>query len=210
MLKKKNALALLAGALFIASILISGQIPQILQALTETTTNKPPDLVIPIATTSDIGTESLSIPSTNSDALPCAYLWATQPLPAESRRIEQMLKQAEFENVEVVAEAFGENCVTVEGKIVRFAAMQTDIRLFVRVKSLSNQMDLGNLTANVLEIILGIPLSTLPGTQSGYIGIQFTSEQEEVLNLWFKRDWAEQLLQSGVQGEELYRELQRK
>lgn len=152
--------------------------------------------------------ESQNQPPVGLSETPCAYIWASQSLPEESRQIEQLLIQAGIEDVRVVAEAFGENCVTAEGQIVRFAVMQTDIRLFINVQSLSEQTELGNLTRNLLKIITDIPVTDLPGSQPGYIGIQFISEEEQVLNLWFRRDVAEELLQAGVEGEELLQKLQ--
>lgn len=152
--------------------------------------------------------ESQSQPSAGLSETPCAFIWASQSLPEESRQIEQLLNQAGIEDVRVVVEAFGENCVTAKGQIVRFAVMQTDIRLFINVQSLSDQTELGNLTRNLLKIITAIPITDLPGSQPGYIGIQFISEQEQVLNLWFRRDVAEELLQAGVEGEELLQKLQ--
>ncbi|KPL74209.1 hypothetical protein AC812_12905 [Bellilinea caldifistulae] len=206
MTKKKFIPILLIG-LFFAIFLNSCQFLQIPQSLEE---NFSLDSKSRTNTPANPDTQSLSITSSNWSETPCAYTWASQSLPEESQQMDQLLKQAGFENVRVVAEAFGENCVNAEGQNVRFAVMQTDVRLFVTVGSLSNPAELGELAASLLNTIFQIPATALPGTQPGYVGIQFTSSQQEVLNLWFKRDWAERLLQSGIRGEELLRELQRK
>ncbi len=207
---KKNFYAIFLTGLIIAGWLSSCQILQISQTFTEKTTVTPTAFVSQTDLIPETSTENQSIHPENRSETPCAYMWANQFLPEESRKIEKLLIQAEFENLRVVAEAFGENCVTAAGENIRFAAMQTDLRLFVKVQSLSNQTELGNLAGRLLKIVFEISSNDLPGTQPGYIGIQFTSDQDEVLNLWFKRDWAEEVLESGIRGEELLRELQKK
>jgi len=207
-MKMKGLLILLLALLFAASI-NSCQIPTISQTLAEKITSISPVLPILTTTASESVNNSPVISPSNFSETPCAFMWASQFLPDESQRIEQLLNQADFENVRVVAEAFGENCVDADGQIVRFATMQTDIRLFVTVQSLSSVNELGDLTGRLLKILFEIPSSALPGTQAGYIGIQFISDQHEVLNLWFKRNLAEELLQSGIQGEDLLHELQK-
>ena len=150
-----------------------------------------------------------TIPDAISQA-PCAYMWASQPLPQISREFENLINQADFKDIQVFAEAYGENCVTEEGEIVRFAAMQTDIHMVVPVQSLNHPTEMGDIAGRLLGVILEVPLSALPGLQPGYIGIQFSSNEGEVLNLWFKREKAEQLLQAGINGEKLLDELQKK
>jgi len=150
-----------------------------------------------------------TIPDPISQA-PCAYMWASQPLPQISREFENLINQADFKDIQVFAEAYGENCVTEEGEIVRFAAMQTDIHMVVPVQSLNHPTEMGDIAGRLLGVILEVPLSALPGLQPGYIGIQFSSNEGEVLNLWFKREKAEQLLQAGINGEKLLDELQKK
>ncbi|MCX7976807.1 MAG: hypothetical protein N2646_07005 [Bellilinea sp.] len=194
------------GGLLVIGILNSCSFSERLQSISEKVTST--------ADKQDSITQSpeqgQSQPAGSLSETPCAYIWASQSLPEESRQIEQLLNQAGMRNVRVVAEAYGENCVTAEGQIVRFAVMQTDIRLFINVQNLSDQAELGNLTRNLLKIITDIPVTDLPGSQPGYIGMQFISEQEEVLNVWFRRDVAVELLQAGVEGEELLQKLQRK
>jgi hypothetical protein len=198
--------AILLGGLLVIGILNSCSFSERLQLLSEKVTSTA-DKQDSITQSPE---QSQSQPAGSLSETPCAYIWASQSLPEESRQIEQLLNQAGMRNVRVVAEAYGENCVTAEGQIIRFAVMQTDIRLFINVQNLSDQAELGNLTRNLLKIITDIPVTDLPGSQPGYIGIQFISEQEEVLNLWFRRDVAVELLQAGVEGEELLQKLQRK
>lgn len=188
--------------LLLALILSSCQIRQLIRPF--------PVKTLDLISEQELTAESQpTIPDPISQA-PCAYMWASQPLPQISREFENLLNQADFKDIQVFAEAFGENCVTEEGEIVRFAAMQTDIHLIVPVQSLSNPTELGDIAGRLLGVILDIPLSALPGFQPGYIGIQFSNNEEDLLNLWFKRDWAEQLLQAGIDGEELLQELQKK
>lgn len=141
---------------------------------------------------------------------PCAFVWASQPLPEESRKFQELMNEKNLEHVRVAAEAFGENCVGADGEVVRFLTMQTDFRIAVNVRDISRKDEMGNTAAAVLRVIFEIPVSDLPGTQPGYIGIQFTDEQNQILNLWFKRELAEKLLGSGVDGEDLFTALQMK
>ena len=55
----------------------------------------------------------------------CAYIWATQPLPTESAKIQELFYQAGMTDYQVKAEAFGENCVAEDGSIVSFGASET-------------------------------------------------------------------------------------
>lgn len=171
---------------------------------------KTADLISEQETATELTAESQPTISDNLSQAPCAYMWANQPLPHLSREIENLLRQADFKDIRVFAEAYGENCVTEEGEIVRFAAMQTDIRVVVVVQGLNNPTEMGDIAGRLLGVILEVPLSDLPGLQPGYIGIQFSNNEKEALSLWFKRERAEQLLQAGVNGEELLRELQKK
>lgn len=171
---------------------------------------KTADLISEQETATELTAESQPTISDNLSQATCAYMWANQPLPHLSREIENLLRQAGFKDIRVFAEAYGENCVTEEGEIVRFAAMQTDIRVVVAVQGLNNPTEMGDIAGRLLGVILEVPLSDLPGLQPGYIGIQFSNNEKEALNLWFKRERAEQLLQAGVNGEELLRELQKK
>lgn len=171
---------------------------------------KTADLISEQETATELTAESQPTIPDNLSQAPCAYMWANQPLSHLSREIENLLRQADFRDIRVFAEAYGENCVTEEGEIVRFAAMQTDIRVVVAVQGLNNPTEMGDIAGRLLGVILEVPLSDLPGLQPGYIGIQFSNNEKEALNLWFKRERAEQLLQAGVNGEELLRELQKK
>lgn len=192
--------------LLLALILSSCEIPQSVRSFTE----KAADLFPALEKVTESTAESQPMLPENRNQAPCAYMWASQPLPQISREIENLLSQAGYKEIRVNAEAYGENCVTEEGEIVRFAAMQTDIHTVVPVQSLNNPTEMGDIAGRLLGVILEVPLSALPGLQPGYIGIQFSSNEGEVLNLWFKREKAEQLLQAGINGEKLLDELQKK
>lgn len=191
---------------WLALILSSCQIIQSVRSFPVKTA----DLISEQETATELTAESQPTNSDNLSQAPCAYMWANQSLPHLSREIENLLRQADFKDIRVFAEAYGENCVTEEGEIVRFAAMQTDIRVVVAVQGLNNPTEMGDIAGRLLGVILEVPLSDLPGLQPGYIGIQFSNNEKEALSLWFKRERAEQLLQAGVNGEELLRELQKK
>lgn len=204
-MKMKVPTAALCLLLF-ALILSSCQIPQSIRSFTE----KAADLFPVLEKVTELTAESQPALPENINQPPCAYMWASQPLPQLSQEIENLLSQAGLKEIQVNAEAYGENCITENGEIVRFIALQTDIRLIVPVQNLSDPMEMGNIARQLLGVILEIPLSDLPGMQPGYIGIQFYNNEEDVLNLWFKRELSEQLVKAGIKGEELLQELQKK
>lgn len=73
-------------------------------------------------------TETPVIPANNEDE-PCAFVWATKPLDELAIEIQDSMKSAGVEGVEVAAAAFGENCINTDGSIRGFGAMSVDINL---------------------------------------------------------------------------------
>jgi hypothetical protein len=133
----------------------------------------------------------------------CWYAWATQPLPEVTDSLEKYLLEAGYPNVEVVAEAFGENCVLPDGSVARFLTMYTDIRITLKVDQLENDRYLAEQAETFLRLILDYPPDKLPGSLEGYLGINFEDPQGNTEHLWFKRLAGKEGLDKGLRGEEL-------
>jgi len=149
-------------------------------------------------------------PTIFAEEHPCAYTWATQPLPDLSEKIQGLIEDADLNGVTVRAEAFGENCYDSQAnKVVGFAAMETDFRFVVQVEDLSDITHMGETAARLLKILATIPPDEKAGPASGYVGITFESAKGQV-NLWFVFDNGISALERGLTGSDLFEELLKK
>lgn len=139
----------------------------------------------------------------------CGWQWATQSLPDLSTQVQAALESAGLDNVTARAEAYGENCISAENEVLRFAAMQTDFRITVEVESLADAERLGTLLEKILIVLDGFPTESTPGPNPGYVGVTFTAGTEE-LNLWFTATDGESARALGLRGAALLEELQNK
>lgn len=138
---------------------------------------------------------------------PCGFNWARETLPDVSEKLIGYLKEAQLPVESAVAEAYGENCLYEDGSVAYFAAMETDYSITLSVSSLDDKAALGELLARVLTTLQALPVGSTPGPNPGYIGVTFQAgEQSE--RLWFERRRAEEALQQGLTGEQLYKTLQ--
>ena len=143
-----------------------------------------------------------------TDLIQCAYQWATQPLPEVSSMLQEQVINAGMDNISIIAEAFGEDCINPEnGKVIRFIARQTDLRIRIKVNQISDKEKIGNQLAEMLEVITSLPPEILPGPQSGMIEAVFTSSEGELI-LWFPRMDGEAALKEGKKGADLVSALQ--
>lgn len=139
-------------------------------------------------------------------SMECAFMWANDPLPELSNDFDAALKAVQSE-AEGYAQAYGENCVTNEGKVVRFLAMETDFYITLKVENLEDKQILGKLIEQTMEVLADFPTDETPGPQPGYIGITFETPGDS-LRLWVMRTEVEIALENGLQGEELFNALQ--
>jgi hypothetical protein len=137
----------------------------------------------------------------------CAWSWATQSLPELSAKVETELDSAGLKDVTARAEAYGENCLTAEGKVDHFAAMQTDFHITLQVADLTDKQELGSLVETILVVLDKFPAATTPGPNPGYVGISFQKRSEQ-LNLWFPITQGETARSSGYTGVRLFEALQ--
>jgi hypothetical protein len=138
----------------------------------------------------------------------CAFMWANEPLPEISDELNQALKDAPL-NAEGYAQAYGENCVTSEGTVARFLAMETDFYIALQVENLEDEQVLGNLVEQVMGVLAEFPTDETPGPQPGYVGITFESP-EDSLRLWVTRAKIDTALANGLRGAGLFKALQTK
>ncbi len=141
------------------------------------------------------------------DDTQCAYVWATQPLPDISAKLQQRLEKQEVLAAEVNAAAYGENCVLADGSVARFLARQTDLYFKVPVTDIEDKQTLGEQTVGIINFVQDIPANTLIGTQSGYIQVNFTTNFGEIISLWFQTSTGQAALDAGLHGADLFNRL---
>jgi hypothetical protein len=148
-----------------------------------------------------------SLTVTPADTPVCAYVEASKDAPEASSALTQAYRSADFANVDVRAEAYGENCIdTNTNRVASFSARQTDIYLSVPVQDIHDTQALGDWISRLVPVINLVPADQLPGPNPGNIAIQFTSAADTV-NLWFPRQTAQGLIQKGLRGSALYEAL---
>lgn len=144
--------------------------------------------------------------SPNPDT-PCGYVWARKALPELSAQFDAALKVANPQ-AEGYAQAYGENCVSENGEVIRFSTMETDFYVTLPAQNLEDKEALGEMTAQVLGVVKDFPDQDTPGPQPGYLGITFQAAEDE-LHLWLEIREAESALDSGLTGEKLFNALQK-
>ena len=145
----------------------------------------------------------------DQSAQTCGYMWASKALTDVSSQLQEAIQAAGLKGVSGRAEAYGENCVDENQKVVSFSAMETDFRIQVETESLKDRQALGNLAEQILIILDKFPAEKTPGPQAGYVGIAFKSGQDS-LNLWFPVSKWYDARQLGLHGEDLLTFLQNK
>jgi hypothetical protein len=139
----------------------------------------------------------------------CGWNWATEPLPELSAQVQSAMDAAGLKNITATAEAYGENCITDEGVVDHFSAMETDFRVTAQVSSLTDRESLGNLLEQILIVLDQFPASVTPGPNNGYVGVTFQTKDDE-LRLWFLVEDGESARALGLRGAALLDKLQNK
>ncbi len=130
----------------------------------------------------------------------CMWSWATKPLPALSEQVQTALNQAEIKRVSVSVGAFGENCIGSTTRIAKwFVIMETDFMVTLTVEDLANRDTLGDLTAQVLAVLVNFPPDKTPGPRPGSITLNFISEDQKV-QLRFTTEQAAKAQRQGLRG----------
>jgi hypothetical protein len=140
----------------------------------------------------------------------CYFNWTTQPLPELSTQIQAAMDASGLTGVTARAEAYGENCYDYQtDKPVYFSAMETDFRITVEVKNLSDKAHLGDLLERILVVLDGFPTEATPGPNPGYVGVTFHARDDD-LRLWLTVADGESARARGLDGTALLEALQNK
>lgn len=142
--------------------------------------------------------------------VPCAYVWDTQPLQEETAQLQVAFRENGLGRAEVWATAYGERCVNVDTKETSggFLVLQTDVHVRMTVLDLEDEESLGKLLEQIVEVVSRMPEESFPGTQKGNVGVEF-SQEDSILNLWFRLEEAEAALEANLQNEALLQALKR-
>ncbi|MBI5935647.1 MAG: hypothetical protein HY867_18240 [Chloroflexi bacterium] len=116
-------------------------------------------------------------PSVESSG-PCAYTWAYHDLPEVSAEFEAAVK-ALLPDASAHASAFGEDCVSADGRAVSFSAMETDFYVVISVTDLNDNEALGNLIAQVLPALDHFAIGSVPGPKDGFIEFTFRAGEDQ-------------------------------
>jgi len=90
----------------------------------------------------------------------CAYVWATNELPAASQQFRAALQKAIPEANGSVYE-YGEDCVYADGRRT-FSTMETDVRIALPVDDLKDNQALSLYVEKILPILADFPTDALP------------------------------------------------
>ena len=112
----------------------------------------------------------------SSDA--CAYTWAYHDLPEVSAQFEAAVT-ALLPEAEARATAFGEDCISADGRAVRFSAMETDFYVIIPVADLNDNEALGALIAQVLPVLDEFPTGSVPGPKEGFVEFAFRAGDDQ-------------------------------
>ena len=149
-------------------------------------------------------TSTPEIVDLNGTGVPCAYVWDTQPLQEETAQLQVAFRENGLSRAEVWAEAYGERCVNVDTKntVGGFIILQTDVHVRMAVLDMEDEDALGKLLALITQTLSNLPDSVFPGTQKGYVGVEF-SQDGDLLNLWFLLSDGEKALEDGLRNADL-------
>jgi hypothetical protein len=133
---------------------------------------------------------------------PCSYTWANESLPEVSEELVQAFTEANLVVDRAYASAFGENCVTADGWVQSFHAMQTDFYLKIAVDDIEDEDRIGEWVEKILPMLDRFPPGEVPGPNPGVVEIHFSSSSGET-TLRFPRQKASDLLAQGFRQHEL-------
>lgn len=137
----------------------------------------------------------------NPDA--CNWAFHTESLPELSAKVQADIEAAGIRVDSVSASAYGEDCYDPQiGIFKRFAVMQTDFVVEMRVDSFSDRDALGNMAAEGLAVLDGLAPSAVPGPTIGIVNFRFVAG-DEMRNFVFHHNQWENAGQQDLRGEAL-------
>ncbi|MBA3875106.1 MAG: hypothetical protein H0X30_38770 [Anaerolineae bacterium] len=125
--------------------------------------------------TEHVTAASITATPTSSYQQPsCAFSWAHQAVPEAAVALQNAFNDAGVKSIEVVqVDAFGENCVNSNGKVVSFGAMGSDFYLTATVNNLNASNELAQIVATAYKSIKTLTVN-LPGGP-GYVDIMMNA-----------------------------------
>lgn len=141
------------------------------------------------------------------DAKPtlCAFVWEPRYLEALSLTLYEAYQDARIPNVQVYADAYGENCLDYYTKDVAvFTPVETNLHISIQVAGLENDLELGNILADVLPLGLQVMVANLEGSQPGYVEIRLVSG-DDLQRMVIQFAIVQAALERGLTGENLFR-----
>jgi len=130
----------------------------------------------------------------------CYWIWATQPLPDVTARLQAALEAVGLSGATGEAFAYGENCIDYQSGAVRgFAAMETDFTFHLPAADVNDLEALGNLAGQILVVLDQFPVGSTPGPQPGQVEIAFTGGGGES-RLMFTMERAANVRSRGLTG----------
>lgn len=127
----------------------------------------------PVASLAAIGT----ISATPVTAETCYFVWASHTLPGLTEQLQESIHALQ-PAARARAEAYGEDCVYVDGH-ADFGVMETDFYIEVYVIDISDMQELGNWMGQVMPIIDQLPPDQVPGGVSGFVEFKFLKNGSE-------------------------------
>jgi hypothetical protein len=133
----------------------------------------------------------------------CGWQWAYQNLPELTTQFDQAVKGF-IPNSNSHATAFGENCLGNDGQVIRFAAMETDFYVMAPVQTLDDYETFGNWVADVMQLVINLPVDILAGPKPGFVEFSFEKSTSEriIFRVPIEQYKATTM---GITGEELFR-----
>ncbi len=107
-----------------------------------------------------------STPEPSSHDSNCAFMWAHRDLPEAAVAAQTAFTNAGVDSIGVIrAEAYGENCMTSDGKLSYFAAMTSDFYLTATVTHLDDTNEIAQIVKTAYNTIttLKVKLPASPG-----------------------------------------------
>jgi len=189
--------------------------PEVVPAIGDTATSVPypdtdpssessnPEIIVTVETPGIGLPPDGDIPTPSTAQQDCGYQWAYNNLPELTEQLDQRVKSLNPNSVSR-ATAFGENCVALDGQIVKFLAMETDFYVIIPVADLNDHEAFGNWIAQVMQVVNAFPPDMLAGPNPGFVEFRFEKSQSESAGIRVSiRQYNETA--NGKTGEDLFR-----
>jgi hypothetical protein len=146
-------------------------------------------------------TDDLSTPPASQQD--CAFIWAYHDLPELTTQFDTSIK-ALSPNASAHATAFGEDCIALDGQVIRFAAMETDFYVTLPVTDLNDYESFGDWITQVMQVVNVLPPDMLAGPNPGFVEFRFEKTESE--SIGFRVPIQQyNTTATGITGEELLR-----